>query len=1521
MVTGYNGSPSAGVYDGDHKYLENLSITLTNKKNTFDDVPISKPQNITIKDVITGIAIDTLPNDLAFGYNETFKCTNGKIKTVYRSGAKGDTIYMNAAGVTLTENDGSTNPITTTAASSAFNNGIANKKVKVNYTKDGKTYSTTYDITIEDSITGIDISGYKQEFNHGEAFSPGNGIVTVHYSVGADKEIPMSRADVSITQKDTTNAPNTSPSSYGTDNTTKQKLEVSYEDFTKEYEITITNNITGIAMKTEPKTQYNVNDTEDLNVPGTSDKAQIEITRANKEKTQIDIDAEGVTRTGFDTSQEHTAGKTITVSYQGHNTSYTIFVTDSVNSIRLNKNPEEIVKHKEDINLEGIKIIPTKGSGDAEPVTLTKSMIYEPDGTTLFDNTKLGPRTLIVKYGGKETTFDVDVKDHITAVKFTPVAVNGILGDTLNDIITNNSISYILEYSSGHKANSVNVTMDMINASNTFDSNVTSTQMLPIDCKDLKTDSITYNANKTAEIPVTLKNVLDRIEITPPTKTEYLHGESIDFTGSKIELINKDGTPAGTVTMTSSMISETGNAYGSYSMSPEITEFPYVSGSSSERQHTMTKTLNIKYKDPETNKEGTATYTITIINDVTSIELMPDTITKLEKDYSVGDTLSLDIADGVKGDLKLNRKVGNPEIIKLDAQGVSVSSMVNDRDYRNQPITVTYVESYTHPENTVTKTTKFYVNVIDEVTKIEVSDPTTTEYRYGTPNLDLSGAVITPYKGSVAQTTVPLSSIPEGDIQGYKPKELGEQTITVSYGGQTATFKITVKDYVEDIAFTPSDTITGTYNDTIDTILANCPTSYKVKYASKESYETPALITKEMIANGGGNPYNPETTAEQTLTIKYHDTKVDSIKNGQDIPANFKVKLSDALKAIEITAPSQITYNHGEDIKRTGGLVTLKYQVASDDTNSVSIDAATFKYENGIIAEKAAALNYDSTTHKGTRTITITYTDPETGIQGTKDYEITVTNTIESIKMYTYPKQNYKVGDTSLDLNVPGTTTKAEILVKRADGTSEAIPIDRATLTYDLSTEGKATVEVKYNENGIEKQTSFEVDVVGRDKIDSITFSPSTISGDIGDTLDDILNDNNITYTVNYKTAGSGTPVIITKEMIINKDDFDPESPNPQTMKIKYRDTNENSETYGTDVEVSFIITLVDGIKSVKLIQEPDKLDYKYGQAIEVIGGLLEVETNSGTKETIPLEQNMISGYNPSELGEQTIKIKYNGEFIEDTFKVNVEDYVKGLKIIAPDKTAYEIGEELELAGGKVQVMMASGKVLEEVELDAEEVTLSEFDPELQGLQVIKVIYKEMEGNFEVTVSDVIIGIELVTPPDKTTYEYGENLLTDGAALKITTKSGSITIPVIYEMCSGYNASSPGTQTITVTYEGFKDTFKVNVKEKEKEPEPEKPEPETPKPNPKPNPAPTPKPTPTKPVEEKPKFDGLDSDPIIQVIDKDTGGTIYTPIQQEKPTAVLGVKDKKKDPLKDSTLIPIIIGGIRSIFLTITCSI
>ena len=98
-------------------------------------------------------------------------------------------------------------------------------------------------------------------------------------------------------------------------------------------------------------------------------------------------------------------------------------------------------------------------------------------------------------------------------------------------------------------------------------------------------------------------------------------------------------------------------------------------------------------------------------------------------------------------------------------------------------------------------------------------------------------------------------------IIGYNKQELGDQTIKITYGGKTATFKVKVK------------------NDIIDIIISNLPTKLIYEKGDdidlsggkiKVVYENGETIEEEMnLSDISITGYDANKLGEQVITVKY----------------------------------------------------------------------------------------------------------------------------------------------------------------------------------------------------------------------------------------------------------------------------------------------------------------------------------------------------------------------------------------------------------------------------------------------------------------------------------------------------------------------------------------------------------------------------------------------------------------------------------------------------------------------------
>ena len=214
-----------------------------------------------------------------------------------------------------------------------------------------------------------------------------------------------------------------------------------------------------------------------------------------------------------------------------------------------------------------------------------------------------------------------------------------------------------------------------------------------------------------------------------------------------------------------------------------------------------------------------------------------------------------------------------------------------------------------------------------------------------------------------------------------------------------------------------------------------------------------------------------------------------------------------------------------------------------------------------------------------------------------------------------------------------------------------------------------------------------------------------------------------------------------------------------------------------------------------------------------------------GTTKTVPLTEKIVTGYNKTTPGQQMLKVTYTGEDnkkYEGYFKVTVgEDYIKDTKFVAPTKKEYRIGDTIDLAGGSITEIYASGKLGNKYELTNS--MISGFNSTTPGTKQITVTFNNKKYNYSITVKDKTLGISIKTLPNKLEYKKGENIDLTGATLNVVKESGTTTIKITANMVSGYDKNKTGMQVITVTYEGFTAQFSVLVKE-EAQTNPEKPD-------------------------------------------------------------------------------------------------
>ena len=1357
-VTGYNKTPTSMPNN------QNLNVSYGGKV-AADTI------SVTVKNYVKEIILTT-PNKTIYKYGDAIDLTGGSYNVKYGN----DTI-------------GSASNLTLSDLSNYSMNTIGTQNVIVSYT-DNDTNSYTYLDTFTQSFT-IQVNDYisKMEitnptdvsFYYGDTFTFDGGSIKAYYASNPTKAIVIPMTETMIRQVDGS-AVEMKPDGSLFDLSTqkyKENLEISVTrggiTKTSNYSIDIINTLKSIQIQGTPKTEYNINEPIQTGL-------SILVTRQTGEIEAIDVENDMIS--GFNTTTEGEKEVTITYTENGvtKQTSYSITVKDAVTGIGIKTNPNKTqYKYGEELDLTGATISAVKGSGTVE-IPVTEDMVSG------YDKEKLGEQTIKVTYGGEETTFKVNVKDYVTKIEVVPADVTGKYNDELSQIISANDIKYVVTYAKEGAKTPETLTESMIKT--TYNKGTINKQSLKVEYEDEDVNSATKGEKFEATLNVTLSDVVSKIMITKPTKTNYNHGEELDLTGGKIEVTTASGLSK-EVPIEGSMITENGTTVN---MSPSKDDYG--------ENTTVTKILTITYE--EGGKKEIASYPIIIVNDVKSITMHQTPKTS----YNVNDLL--DITDG---EILVTRAVGEPETKEITKD--MVTGFDSTKENTKLTLTVSYIE------NGITKTTTYDVSVKDSVESISIkANPDKTEYNYG-EDLDLTGATISVVKGS-GTIEIPVT---EDMVIGYDKEKLGEQTIKVTYGGEEATFKVTVKDYVKDIILVNPDKTEYQYGESLDL------TGGSVQKVMASGAAVAAVpLTDDSVTL---STFNPNQSGIQTIKVTYEgktktfdvnvkdtitgielqgipetkykygeDFKISNLKlnihklsgdvtipvtqdmikgyeknklgsqvvkieyEGQTI-TTINVEVIDYVQSVIITPPSKVEYNYGESLNLDGAKIT-------------KIMASNPSKPEEIIVTSSMISGYTST-KIGKQNVTITYVDDKTY---TKDFVVTVKDTISEISLNDKDfKKIYKYGD-NLDLS------NLSINVKYNSGKTENIPVTTGMISgYNPQKLGDQELTIIYNEK------SLKTSVTIKDYIKDIKLTPPTkneykineslslAGGSITEVMASGVNENTISLTKNMVSG------------------FDSTTPGIKKITVTYEGFSK-----------IFEVAVINNVNHIEVIP-PTKTNYKYGEDLNLAGSSIKVVMEDGTIRNEKITKDMITGYEKTTPGQQMITVTYKDDkqnTYTGYFSVTVgEDYIKEMKFVSPTKKQYIIGDTLDLTGGSITEVYASGKLGNKYNLTKD--IVSGFDSTTPGTKTITVTFKDNTYKYTVNIEDRLLGVSIKDLPNKTTYKKGESLDLTGATLNVTKDSGVTVVKITKDMVSGYDSNKEGYQVITVNYGGFDNKFGVYV--------------------------------------------------------------------------------------------------------------
>lgn len=267
----------------------------------------------------------------------------------------------------------------------------------------------------------------------------------------------------------------------------------------------------------------------------------------------------------------------------------------------------------------------------------------------------------------------------------------------------------------------------------------------------------------------------------------------------------------------------------------------------------------------------------------------------------------------------------------------------------------------------------------------------------------------------------------------------------------------------------------------------------------------------------------------------------------------------------------------------------------------------------------------------------------------------------------------------------------------------------------------------------------------------------------------------------------------------------------------------------------SFNVTVYDVQLTAMSVVAPTKVEYRLGEDLLLDGGkiLLNYSNLSADvpQDIVPNQVEftnkdvVVEGFDSATSGVKVITVKYLG--LQGTFNVTiVEPTILSVTLIKPTKISYKLSEELDVSGGKLQIVydyIANEQMTPaSVDLTDEGVEITGFSSEVAGECEVIVRYKGFECNFQVEIMAKLLTGITVHGINKTIYQLGESLdltnayiLTlynygEGEKILLNGNYSSYGVEIV-----GFDSESAGEKTVKVSYKDKYVTFIVDVWDKD----------------------------------------------------------------------------------------------------------
>lgn len=327
--------------------------------------------------------------------------------------------------------------------------------------------------------------------------------------------------------------------------------------------------------------------------------------------------------------------------------------------------------------------------------------------------------------------------------------------------------------------------------------------------------------------------------------------------------------------------------------------------------------------------------------------------------------------------------------------------------------------------------------------------------------------------------------------------------------------------------------------------------------------------------------------------------------------------------------------------------------------------------------------------------------------------------------------------------------------------------------------------------NGSDISSEIEITVKKYIELASISFADASMTVVAGSSATLRLvytpTDATVVGTAIYESSNTALATVNSQGVVTAGSDFG-------TVTITARLSN-NGYTHITDCTVVIVST----VKEIQIISLPTKTVYSYNQDFDVGGGRIRITYLDNTASEQSVTMSMVSGYNKTVCGYQTITIAYLDATV--SFDILVQNYVKDALVNSLGKTEYVYNESLNLSGITVLQKWADGSQTI-IPLPGGAIA-SDYDKTKVGTQTVRLSFtldgKVYETRYDVVVQDVVLYIsdDAIT---KDSYIYGEELLGSENVIMHMASGAQRMVQLSETSISGYDSHVCGVHKVKAEY-------------------------------------------------------------------------------------------------------------------------